>query len=343
LKKDGFAEQLERRFASHLRRQSWFRPGLKLGAAVSGGADSVALLRLLAKLRPRLGIVASAVHFNHRLRGRASEADERFVAALAEELGMTLHIGRGDVAEKARREKANLEDAARRARYAYFQTLSERGIVECVLTAHTMDDQAETVLGHILRGTGLSGLAGIHPAAGAVRRPLLGFRRDELRRYLRRSRQRWREDASNRDTGRTRARVRRILLPLLAKRFNPAAVEHLAGLAGRALEESAALDALSAKLVETLVSFADGRAQFGVKELLDPLGLEDPEALSALRSRLIRAVVERTKRRPGQLSSGHVEAIVRLAREGETGKRLQIPGGLDVLRERHALLFRERS
>jgi len=88
---------------------------------VSGGADSVALLRLLLELREELGVVLSLVHFNHKLRGKDSEKDETFVAALAEKHGLTLHLGRGDVGKKARREKANLEDAARRARYAFFE------------------------------------------------------------------------------------------------------------------------------------------------------------------------------------------------------------------------------
>jgi tRNA(Ile)-lysidine synthase len=342
VKKRGSAEELERRFANHLHEQPWFRPGLKMGVGVSGGADSVALLRLLAELRPQLGIVLSAVHFNHQLRGKASDRDEKFVAALTEQLGVTLHIGRVNVGEKAKREKANLEDAARRARYAHFRKLSDQGIVEIVSTAHTMDDQAETVLAHILRGTGIFGLAGIHPAAGPVRRPLLDFRREELRRYLRQKRQRWREDASNRDTSRTRARMRKTLLPLLTRQFNPSTVEHLAGLAKRALEEATLLDALSEQLVQKLVSFGPDGAQIGVRELLDPLGMPDPEILSGLRPRLIQAVVGRAKKHPGQLSSEHVEAIVRLARRGEPGKCVQIPGGLDVLRERHALVFQPR-
>src|SRR6266702_7808668 len=130
---------------------------------------------LFAELRSKLGMVVSAVHFNHKLRGKESDADERFVAALAEKFGVTLHVGRADVAGKAKREKANLEDAARRARYGFFARLAEQGLVDVVATAHTMDDQAETVLAHILRGTGIAGLAGIHPASGNVVRPLLGF------------------------------------------------------------------------------------------------------------------------------------------------------------------------
>src|SRR5438445_12959314 len=103
---------------AYIRRHQLLKAGDRVGVAVSGGADSVALLRLLLELREELGVVLSLVHFNHKLRGKDSEKDETFVAALAEKHGLTLHLGRGDVGKKARREKANLEDAARRARYA---------------------------------------------------------------------------------------------------------------------------------------------------------------------------------------------------------------------------------
>ena len=137
-----------------------------MGVAVSGGADSVALLRLLLELREELGVVLSVVHFNHKLRAKASDRDEAFVTSLAEKFGLSLHLGHTDVAKKAKREKANLEDAARRARYAFFKKLTDGGMVDMVLTAHTADDQAETVLAHILRGTGLAGLAGLGEALG---------------------------------------------------------------------------------------------------------------------------------------------------------------------------------
>src|SRR5882724_3177655 len=185
MQKSQFKENIERRFAEYVKGQAWFRAGLKIGVGVSGGADSVALLTLFAELRSKLGIVIAAVHFNHKLRGKESLADEKFVAALAEQFGVTFHVGRADVAGKAKRERANLEDAARRARYGFFRRLAEQGIVDVVATAHTMDDQAETVLAHIIRGTGIAGLAGIHPISENVVRPLLRFRREELRQYLR--------------------------------------------------------------------------------------------------------------------------------------------------------------
>src|SRR5262249_7822957 len=151
-------------------------------------------------------------HFNHKLRGKKSDKDEAFVASLAEKLGFTLHVGRGDVAGRARREKSNLEEAARRSRYGFFHRLVEQGIVNAVATAHTADDQAETVLAHLLRGTGLAGLGGIHPTTSeGIVRPLLWARRGDLRKFLRKKRQPWREDATNRDVTRTRARMRKKL------------------------------------------------------------------------------------------------------------------------------------
>ena len=150
-------------------------PGQRVGVAVSGGADSLALLLLLFELKEKLGIVVSIVHFNHKLRGRASDADEKFVAKLAERLGLPFFVDREDISGKSKRERANLEDAARRARYAFFERLVAEGQLDKIAVAHTADDQAETVLAHILRGTGLAGLGGIHPEFGCVFRPLLQF------------------------------------------------------------------------------------------------------------------------------------------------------------------------
>jgi tRNA(Ile)-lysidine synthase len=157
------------------------RPGDRVGVAVSGGADSVALLLLLQELREKLGVVLSVVHLNHKLRGKASDADEEFVAKLAAKQGLEFHAASVRVAKIAKKERANLEDASRRARYDYFRSLVDSGALRRIAVAHTADDQAETVLAHILRGTGLTGLGGIHPVAGPIIRPLLKIRRAELR------------------------------------------------------------------------------------------------------------------------------------------------------------------
>ena len=339
---------------AHVKKRELLRPGDRVGVAVSGGADSVALLRLLIELRDELGVVLSVVHFNHKLRGKASDADESFVARLAEKFGLTLHIGRGDVGRKAKTEKANLEDAARRARYEFFRKLTEGGLVDCVATAHTADDQAETVLAHILRGTGLTGLAGIHPATtdGTVR-PLLNVRRNELRKYLRAKKQVWREDATNRDTSKQRARMRQKLLPLLEKQFNAKAVEHFGMLAEHARVDDAFLCALAGLRCETLARSENGLWRIAARDITRPLGGTPFDAENAkiagvairdaVCTRMVRRLVEVTRTKQGELSAQHVEAVLDFAHHGENGKVLQLPGAVDVRRDNDTLVFLPRD
>ena len=294
-----------------LREREILRGGECVGVAVSGGADSVALLLLLVELREKLGIVLSVVHFNHKLRGKASDADENFVGKLAAKWGLEFHSASMDVGAKAKRERANVEDAARRARYAFFARLVEEKHCTCIAVAHTADDQAETVLAHILRGTGLAGLGGIHPVAGCVIRPLLEIRRDELRNYLRARKQTWREDATNLDTKRMRARIRKELLPLLAKQFQGAVVEHLGTLAGLAREDEAFLNALAENRLAALVQREPGAVRIAVADLLQPSKKkeEQRETATALSKRLVRRIVEEIKPRAGQLLAQHVAPV----------------------------------
>jgi len=323
--------------------------GERIGVAVSGGADSVGLLRLFVELREVLGIVVCAVHFNHKLRGRASDTDEKFVARLAAQHDSEFFAAREDVAAKAKREKANLEDAARRARYAFFERLVKEGRVSRVAVAQTADDQAETVLAHMLRGTGLAGLAGIHPQAGSVFRPLLGIRRAALRAYLRDKRQAWREDASNRDETRTRARIRHKLMPFLEKKFQSSVVEHLCQLAKLAREDNDYLDFTAqfrvneiAKEIGGSISVPAGEFDRIRKKFSKTSGeAESSEANTlALRKRMVREIVKRVKPRAGELGSLHVDAVLHLAQGGHSGKILQLPGGVEVRRERDSLIFR---
>jgi tRNA(Ile)-lysidine synthase len=146
-----------------IRRHRQMRPGDRVGVAVSGGADSVALLRLLLEARSELGVVLSVVHFNHRIRGPAADADEAFVAELAHTHQIEFHCDSGDTPAHARQARLSLEAAGRALRYGFFRRLLEAGMVNRVATAHTLDDQAETVLLRFFRGAGTRGLAGIYP------------------------------------------------------------------------------------------------------------------------------------------------------------------------------------
>ena len=335
--------------------QEFVRPGDRVGVAVSGGADSVALLLLLLELREELGVVLSVVHFNHKLRGKASDADEKFVAKLAAKHGLQFHSASADVAKRAKKERANLEDAARRARYDYFRSLVDSGVCTRIAVAHTADDQAETVLAHILRGTGLAGLGGIHPVADPVFRPLLNTRRAELRAYLRRKKQSWREDATNRDTKRLRARLRKKLLPLLEKQFQPAVVEHLTTLANLAREDEAFFEALLRERMALAVQECDGGLRvsltdlFGARvkggfntELTESTEKKEVEKneSTGLIKRVVRHIIARIKSRQGELGANHVDAVLELARAGRNGSSLMLPGGVVVRKGRDALLFR---
>jgi tRNA(Ile)-lysidine synthase len=211
-----------------------------------------------------------------------------------------------------------------------------------------MDDQAETVLAHILRGTGLAGLGGIHPEVGHVVRPLLGVRRAELRAYLKSKKQTWREDATNRDTTRMRARIRKKLIPLLEKQFQPAVVQHLATLAELAREDEAFLDAWASSRVRQYVDLKSGWARISTEELLECGKNKDCTTESAqsadkrnlgMARRVVRRIVKKARPIGGQLNAEHVRAILDLAASGENGKSLELPAGLRVRREHDALVF----
>jgi tRNA(Ile)-lysidine synthase len=318
-----------------IRRGRLLQPGDSVGVCVSGGADSVALLLLLIELQEKLGIVLGVVHFNHQLRGKQSDADEKFVAKVAAKYDLPLHVGREKVAAKAKREKANLEDAGRRARYGFFARLVEEQKLTRLAVAHTADDQAETVLAHILRGTGLAGLGGIHSTSSHIVRPLLQIRRAALRVYLKDRKQSWREDATNRDTSKMRARIRKKLLPLLEKQFQPAAVDHLNALAAFAREDNACLDFIAACTVNTLCKGENGTISIDIHELLDPTR---PQT-KAIARRIIRQIIHQAKPQAGQLTATHVDAILHLAEHGENGKSLPLPGRIEVRRQHNKLIF----
>jgi tRNA(Ile)-lysidine synthase len=334
------------------------REGDRVGVAVSGGADSVALLLLLVELRKRLSLSLVVLHFNHQLRGRAALEDQKFVARLAENLKLPCLVGSADVRALAKGDKANLEDVSRRARYSFFAQASGESNLDKIAVAHTEDDQAETVLAHILRGSGITGLGGIHPQVGKVIRPLLSVARAELRSFLKSRRQHWREDATNRDVTKMRARIRKKLIPLLAHDFQPRIVEHLFALSAHAREDDALLERLAEKHLADSLENVPGGARVPVAALLasnfapraarEISNAQAPQyqddASTAWSSRLIRRIVNKVKSaqstpRSGELTALHVGQILELARQGETGSSRPLPGGIEVRRHSDALVF----
>ena len=240
---------------AYCKEQSFFSPGERVICGVSGGADSMAMLHCLHSLEQELNIRVEAAHFNHLLRGEESQEDEAFVTDFCQDRGILLHLGAEDVATYAREQKLGIEEAARQCRYRFFSSLERK-----IATAHTADDNAETVLMHLLRGSGLRGLCGIAPSRDRICRPLLCVSREEVLAYLQAQGLSYREDSSNRDLSFTRNRLRHTVLPLLK--------QEQAGLSPQLLKQSALLreeDALLDRLAGDYLcknpdgSYAHGR------------------------------------------------------------------------------------
>ena len=339
---------LRRKVEEIIRRGKLLEPGMRVAVGCSGGADSVALACLLAELKETLGLRLLLVHLNHQLRGAEADADEAFVRKLAERLEVEFLARREDVGARAQRDKTNLEEAGRQTRLEFFASLIAAGKADAVALAHTLDDQAETVLGRLVRGAGTKGLAGIYPVveltpAGKLVRPLLGIRRGELREYLAEHEQAWREDASNLDRRRLRNRIRLELLPQL----NPASIEHLGRLAAHAREEESFWAAYVEERFRALVDVAPGKdLKFEISDLMkpDPLLKKLParraaEAERAVARRLVRRALSEARGDLRRLTQTHVESVLRLAGEGQSGQRVVLPG-VEVERQFDRLVFR---
>lgn len=312
------------------------KPGLRLAVGLSGGADSVALLRALVERGRELGLVIHAAHLHHGLRGDEADADLAFARELAAALGLPFHEMRVDTAAEARANRATakpaetIEEAARRLRYAWFRQLMVAGEVDAVATAHTLDDQAETVLAKFLRGAWTEGLAGIHPVldfpeGGRIVRPLLATTRAEIEAYLQALDQPWREDSTNRHLTFTRNRIRHELLPLL-EGWNPRLREHLAQMAALARDEEAWWQSELARLAPQLL--LPGRpVRGGGRAAGNTLAIDVTRLAAlapALQRRLLRHAAERLGAAPDFPST---ESLRNLALHGRAGQKLELAQG----------------
>jgi tRNA(Ile)-lysidine synthase len=312
------------------------KPGLRVAVGLSGGADSVALLRILAERSRELGLVLHAAHLHHGLRGAEADADRDFSRELAQRLGLLFHEAQVDTAAAALADawagKAaeTIEEAARRLRYGWFRELMASGVVDAVATAHTLDDQAETVLGKFLRGAWTEGLSGIYPVMqypeGPILRPLLATTRSEIEAYLGGIGQNWREDSSNRHLTFTRNRIRHELLPLLES-WNPRLRTHLAQMAELARDEESWWAAELERLASQIV--LPGRpVRGGGRGASDGLAIEVDrlaELAPALQRRILRLAAGRLGASPDFEST---ESLRKLALTGRAGQKCELAPGL---------------
>jgi tRNA(Ile)-lysidine synthase len=334
----------------YIREQRLLQPGERVAAAVSGGADSVALLRLLLELRAELGIVLSVAHFHHQIRGAEADGDQQFVARLAQQFQLAFHSGSADAPAHAHDHKMSLESSARELRHRWFRKLVEQRHADKVATAHTLDDQAETVLMRILRGAGVRGLSGIAPEQREKHlvRPLLRITRPEVEAYLNSLHQPWHTDSSNQDLSHTRNRVRHTLLPLLEKDFNPAVRLTLAELAEVARQEDQywqkELELLLPRLVRHGKPTRSGRSTTGAAAHTLSLDLD---ALRNLPEFIRGLVFHKTADQLGvALEFKHIQLLTELMRQPKSARRFSLPNGLCVtagLRELRFSLEAEKA
>lgn len=321
-----------------------FSAGERVGAAVSGGPDSILLLTFMREFAAEHGLCLSVVHFNHHLRGEESNEDEAFVKARAEEFGIAFHHAGANTARAARASKQNLEAAAREQRYRFFFSLIRQGELDQVATAHTANDQAETVLLRLFRGTGTRGLGGIFPVLeGKIVRPFLEITRAEVEREVERRALAFRVDRSNEDLRFARNRIRRDVLPLIEREFNPGVVRLLKQLADRARDDEAYLEEQAAAAARPW------RLREGSEERIPIQPFRQFPA--ALQRRVLRQMIADCNGPAGVaglaglagLAAAHVESVVRFAAEASSGKMLTLPGGTEARKEFGWLVIRRTS
>lgn len=329
--------------------KEWRGLGLPLAeatvvVAVSGGADSVALLLGLDQLvrAGKLSIRLVIAHFNHQLRGDESDADARWVQSLAKQLGRPAVVGTAQVSRRAAKSRDNLEQAARLARYDFLEKTAKSVKASIITTAHTMDDQAETVLLNLLRGSGAEGLGGmkaVRPIKSgsklALARPLLAWaRRADTERFCRECAIEYRVDQMNADESFARVRVRRQLLPLM-QTFNPNLVETLTRTSDILREDSQTLDSAATRLLE-LSAGSNGAA----KSLrIDLLLLAAP----SLRRRALRLWLTQVRGDLRRLDRAHILAIEKLVKSEKSGRLIELPGGSAIVRAGGQLHYRTRN
>ena len=317
---------LSDRVLAYIREQNLLDGAKTVLCALSGGADSVCLLHILYGLREKLGFQLCAAHYNHQLRGEESRRDEAFAAEVCRKLDIPLYLGGGDVAAVAKEQGKGLEETGRELRYAFLEACAAQ-LEDCVIaTAHQAEDQVETVLLHLVRGSGLAGLAGIPPRRGPIIRPLLFVTRNEIAAYLEEQGLEHVEDSSNASLEYSRNRLRQEVLPVLEK-LNPAYTQAFRQMTELVREDEKYLQ----KQAHTLIKREGKELRLYAAEL--------QAAGGALAARAIRECAGEFGVQP---EKKHVDALCCLAFDVGSGS-MDLPGNLHCTVREGTIAFAKRE
>jgi tRNA(Ile)-lysidine synthase len=295
--------------------------GIHIVAGISGGADSVCLLRVLLALKEKYSLSITAVHVNHMLRGDESDEDEKFTVGLCESFNVPVRVFHENIREISRITGISVEDAGRQSRYARMEQVLRDTGANVVAVAHNFEDQAETIMLNILRGCGLEGLTGMEWKSGHIIRPLLGTRRDRILDYLNAIGQDFRSDSSNLSDEYARNRVRNVIFPMLKEQFDADPAVMLNRLRGLARRDDSFLEGISSQEFARAHSLeGDGSIALDASLVASLHG--------AVASRVVRMAWEKLTGSRKRLENVHVDNMLGLMSGSATGKGITLPGGI---------------
>lgn len=329
----GYNNKLLRTVEQTVTTYGMLKPKDSVVIGVSGGPDSVALLHVLLTLAPRFSLRLVVAHLNHCLRQSNSDKDAAFVASLAKKCDLPCYIHKEDVRKYQLENKLSLEEAARRVRYTFLNSVAETNRFNKIALGHHFDDNAELVLMNIFRGSGPLGLSGIPPVReGKIIRPLLGLKRSELIDFLNENGLKFVADATNRDTRYLRNRIRHNLMPLLKTSYNPNIIETLNRLASIIrFEEEWIEDVIHPLFEKAVSSMQDDHVALSVSKL-------DGMHIAAQR-RIIRKAIASIKGDLRRISFAHIDSATNLLERGQTCGTLDLPNRIRIWRNGDILLF----
>lgn len=310
----------------YIKKHNMLEPGHKVVVAVSGGADSLALIHLLCRMRKYIPLTLYVAHVNHGLRGQAAREDARFVENMAREWGLEYFLKEAKVAELAQKWGVSEEEAGRKVRYDFFKEVLHQVGGHKIALAHHRDDQAETILHNIIRGTGLAGLSGIKPVRdGIIIRPLLEISRKEIEDYCHEHSLKYRIDHTNEEVIYTRNRIRHMVIPLIEEHFNPNFSNSLVRMGDILRVDEDFLDHYSRQVFDTITRHKDNEVKISLLDFL--------KCHMAVQARVIRLGLELLKEDLVGIEHVHIEGVLDIALNSNVGATLNLPHGLKARKD----------
>ena len=308
----------------------------KILVALSGGPDSVCLLHILYSLKEKLNINLGAIHINHMLRGEEALEDERYVSDICEKLGIDCYIERIDINKVASENNISLEMAGREERYKAFENIRERYGYDKIAVAHNANDQAETILMRMMRGTGLEGLVGIKAVReGGIIRPILCLNRNEIESYCAENHLMPRIDKSNMERVYSRNKVRLDILPYMKENFNSNVTESIVRMSNSLKCDNEFIEEEALKQFRNISCINEGNLEIKIEKFKN--------LHKSLKSRIIRHGIKNVLGDTNFIDQKHIEEVIDLEGENKIDKRIVLPRGLFVYRQKGKLLFTTRE